>query len=140
MKKYLRFFATLLFLATSTGFLVSCGEKDKVTDSTEANNTVSLDGTRWEWRHPDADHTMGMLDVSVEFNGPRLVSVTTTDMSTGILTVKNYLGTYSCSGNNGTLALRDDDTETNFNATFTVNGSTMTLQCNGDTYTLTKKQ
>ena len=138
MTKYLSFFATLLILATSTGFLVSCGEKDKVTDSTEANNTVSLEGTTWLWRHPDYDHTMETLSVSVEFKVHRFVLLTMTDMSTGILTGKDHLGTYSCSGNNGTMTLRDDDTGTNFSATFTVNGSTMTLQCNGDTYTLTK--
>lgn len=141
MVKHLKFFMSLLLVAVTMGFLASC-EKDDVNDNANTNNTVQtvqLADTEWDWRNPDSNAT-GMLDVTVEFNGPALASVITTDFSTGILDPRSYLGTYTCSGNKGTLALRDDDTNTDFSATFTVNGTTMTLQFKGATYTLTKRQ
>ncbi len=143
MVKHLKFFMSLLLVAVTMGFLASCGEKDNANDNdTNANNTVEtvqLSDTEWDWHNPDSNAT-GMLDVTVEFNGPALASVITTDFSTGILDTDCYMGTYTCSGNSGTLALRDDDTNTDFSATFTVNGTTMTLQFKGATYTLTKRQ
>lgn len=141
MVKHLKFFMSLLLVAVTMGFLASC-EKDDVNDNANTNNTVQtvqLADTEWDWRNSDSNAT-GMLDVTVEFNGPALASVTTTDFSTGILNTDCYMGTYTCSGNSGTLALRDDDTNTDFSATFTVNGTTMTLQFKGATYTLTKRQ
>ena len=127
MIKHLKLFALLLFVATATFTFTSCGEKDVV--------DVNLADTEWLWSDSDAT---GIIDISVGFNGPKLADVHYTDMSTGIMDVKILLGTYTVSGNDGTLSLTDDDTGASVKATFTVNGSKMTFRFKGATYTLDK--
>lgn len=130
MVKYLRISALLLFVAAAMNVFYSCGEKD-------TEETVQLADTNWRWSDNDAT---GIIDLSVEFNGPKLVDVIVTDMATGVMDVKVYMGTYTCEGSNGTLSLRDDDTGASVDATFTVNGSKMTLRFKGASYTLTKEE
>ncbi len=137
MIKNLRTLALLLFVAASMTAFSACEEKDN-DNNTSGNTDASTQVADTEWDWSDLDGT-GIIDVSVEFNGPRLVSVITTDMSTGIMDVKVYQGTYTYSKGNGTLSLRDDDTNASVNATFTVKGTTMTLNFRGATYTLTKR-
>lgn len=137
MIKNLRTLALLLFVAASMTAFSACEEKDN-DNNTSGNTDASTQVADTEWDWSDLDGT-GIIDVSVEFNGPRLVSVITTDMSTGIMNVKVYQGTYTYSKGNGTLSLRDDDTNASVNATFTVKGTTMTLNFRGATYTLTKR-
>lgn len=136
MKKHLKAVALALFVAASAMCLTACGDKDNDDSSPEAVVNVQLADTDWAWRD---DEGTGIIDMTVEFNGPRLAAVTTTDMSTGIMDVNIYMGTYSVSGNSGTLSLTDDDDDTSFTASFSVSGNTMTLNFRGTTFSLTKR-
>lgn len=127
MIKRFKLFALLLIAAATMTTLFACN-KDNV-------ENVKLSDTEWSWSD---DNATGIIDLSVEFNGPKLASLDYTDMSTGVMDVHIYMGTYTVSGNEGTLSLRDDDTGDSVNITFTVNGSKMTLKFKGTTYTLEK--
>jgi len=134
-KQTFKTFAMLLFMAVTVFTFASCNKDDD--DSTnDVNNTIVLADTEWSWSDIDADE---IIDLSVEFNGPALADLTTTDMSSGIMQVYIYMGTYSVSGSQGTLHLKDDETDTPFNVNFSVSGNTMTLTYRGVTYNLTKE-
>lgn len=90
------------------------------------------------WRAEDPNSVHGVIDVSVDFNGPKLASLDYTDMSTGIMQCDALLGTYDYSEGEGKLLLKDDNYNP-VNIAFTVNKTTMTLKFKGITYTLTKQ-
>ena len=60
-------------------------------------------------------------------------------MTSGVMETDVLLGSYSVSGNEGSLSLRDEDAGTSVNVDFTVNGSKMTLKFRGVTYVLIKE-
>ena len=123
-------------MAASMITLASC-EKDNSDDNAATDNSVA--DTEWSWRVDDLDNATGMIDISVEFNGPKLASLIYTDISTGVMQTDVLIGTYSYSGGRGTLTLDDDYNNTTVNASFTISGTTMTLVFKGITYTLTKQ-
>ena len=140
MTKQLKVLTLLFFVAAVTFTFTACGDKDNDSDKpSNTDDSALVADTQWIWMDENTSST-GIIDVRVEFNGPRLASVITTDMSTGIMDVAIYQGTYTYSGGNGTLSLRDDDTNAPVNATFSVNGNTMTLNFKNKTYSLTKRQ
>ena len=128
MIKRFKLFALLLVAAVTMTTLFAC-EKDNV-------ENVKLSDTEWDWSD---DNASGIIDLSVEFNGPKLASLQYTDMSTGVMDVHILIGSYSVDGNKGTLSLRDEDAGTSVNVDFTVNGNKMTLKFKGTNYTLTKE-
>ena len=127
MIKRFKLFALLLVAAVTMTTLFAC-EKDNV-------ENVKLSDTEWDWSD---DNASGIIDLSVEFNGPKLASLQYTDMSTGVMDVHILIGSYSVDGNKGTLSLRDEDAGTSVNVDFTVNGNKMTLKFKGTTYVLEK--
>ena len=127
MIKRFKLFALLLIAAATMTTLFACN-KDNV-------ENVKLSDTEWSWSD---DNATGIIDLSVEFNGPKLASLDYTDMSTGVMDVNILIGSYSVDGNKGTLSLRDDDAGTSVNVDFTVNGNKMTLKFKGTTYVLEK--
>ena len=145
MRKYFKTFALLLLVASaSMVVLAACTEKEDSNTSTNTNTTVdnspAVADTEWDWRTEDPDHATGMLDVSVEFNGPKLASLIYTDFSTGILETDVLLGTYSYSGGRGTMTLDDDSNNTTVSVPFSVSDTTMTITFRNVTYNLTKRQ
>jgi hypothetical protein len=128
MIKRFKLFALLLIAAATMTTLFACN-KDNV-------ENVKLSDTEWSWSD---DNATGIIDLSVEFNGPKLASLDYTDMSTGVMDVNILIGSYSVDGNKGTLSLRDEDAGTSVNVDFTVNGNKMTLKFKGTNYTLTKE-
>ncbi|MBP5645240.1 MAG: hypothetical protein J6W95_04870 [Bacteroidales bacterium] len=128
MIKRFKLFALLLIAAATMTTLFACN-KDNV-------ENVKLSDTEWGWSD---DNATGIIDLSVEFNGPKLASLDYTDMSTGVMDVNILIGSYSVDGNKGTLSLRDEDAGTSVNVDFTVNGNKMTLKFKGTNYTLTKE-
>ena len=127
MIKRFKLFALLLIAAATMTTLFACN-KDNV-------ENVKLSDTEWSWSD---DNATGIIDLSVEFNGPKLASLDYTDMSTGVMDVNILIGSYSVDGNKGTLSLRDEDAGTSVNVDFTVNGNKMTLKFKGTTYVLEK--
>ena len=91
--------------------------------------------TNWEWYDPDATD---VYRVQVEFNGPMLVSVIKEAMVGGIMDIQCYLGNYTYSNGSGSLSLEDDN-HAPINASFTIDGTRMSLTLQGGSYTLTKK-
>ena len=129
MKRILKSIALLLVLFATTFSFTSCSEKEEV-------ENVKLSDTSWRWSDENA---ATIIDLSVEFNGPKLASLIYTDMTSGVMETDVLLGSYSVSGNEGSLSLRDEDAGTSVNVDFTVNGSKMTLKFRGVTYVLIKE-
>ncbi len=136
MLKHLKTFAMLLMVAASMNCFTSCNKDDDDKKSSASN--VVLSGTEWYWSHSDLNH-MGIVSVSADFNGPMLASMTVTDMSTGIMDTRIYSGSYSCSGNSGTMTLQEDYSSPSFSVPFSVSGNTMSVQFRGSSYDLTKR-
>jgi hypothetical protein len=128
---------TMLFFVAATMFsFSSCSKDDDNKTASDAPETVA--DTEWMWRAEDPNSVHGVIDVSVDFNGPKLASLDYTDMSTGIMQCDALLGTYEYSDGEGKLLLKDDNYNP-VNIAFTVNKTTMTLKFKGVTYTLTKQ-
>lgn len=145
--KYFKTFAVILFAAATMVSFSSCSKDDDSKSSSETpgvnptpgtGDATALYGTEWMWLDEDMNNTE-IFEVRVDFNGP-LVSLDVWDMYTGIMNLVNYMGTYTYSGGNGTMSLRNSDTDASASATFSVSGNTMTLNFKGATYTLTKRQ
>ena len=128
MIKRFKLFALLLVAAATMTTLFACN-KDNV-------ENVKLSDTSWRWSDVNA---ATIIDLSVEFNGPKLASLIYTDMTSGVMETDVLLGSYSVSGNEGSLSLRDEDAGTSVNVDFTVDGNKMTLKFKGTNYTLTKE-
>ena len=123
----------LMFVAAATLFAASCSkDEDGV-----ANAPESVADTEWSWSEEGEDLT-GIIDVSVEFNGPALASLSYTDMSTGIMQSDVLIGRYSYADGKGTMSLEDSDWNT-VSIGFTVSGSTLSLRFKGTDYVLTKR-
>ncbi|MBP5536024.1 MAG: hypothetical protein J6X62_04445 [Bacteroidales bacterium] len=127
----------LLFAAAAMLTFASCNKDNSDTD-TPANESATVADTEWRWGAEDPNSVAGIIDISVEFNGPKLASLTYTDMSTGIMQSDVMIGTYTYTNGKGTLNLRDDNNNTTVNASFTISGTKMTLSFKGTTYSLTK--
>ncbi len=126
----------LLFVMTATAVsFTSCGDKEDDTPSGSDTN-ISLTDTNWSWY--DYEATTGVIDMRVEFFGPKLVDMIYTDMTTGVMQVYVYSGTYSVSGSGGTMNLHGDDYSDAVTVSFTVEGNKMKFTFKGVNYTLTK--
>ncbi|MBO7490361.1 MAG: hypothetical protein J6T88_08800 [Bacteroidales bacterium] len=137
MVKKIKKIAMLLFVAATVLSFNACGEKENENSDSNSNDAWMLADTEWNWNDLESDE---VFDVTVEFNGPKLASLRLWDFSTGIMQLSSYMGTFTYSGGNGTLDLRDSDTDAHVTATFKVAGTTMTLTFKGATYTLTKTE
>ena len=134
--KYLKFVALLLCVAVSATAFNACSKDEKTSStSTNTNAPASVADTNWEWYDPDATD---VYRVQVEFNGPMLVSVIKEAMVDGIMDIQCYLGNYTYSNGSGSLSLEDDN-HAPINASFTIDGTRMSLTLQGGSYTLTKK-
>lgn len=126
---------TMLLFVAATMFTFSSCNKDTTDTATDAPTTVA--DTEWEWS--DSNNTSGLIDVEVEFNGPKLADLIYIDMSTGIMQTDALLGTYTYSSGKGTLTLKDETNNTTIKLSFTISGTKLTFTFKGVTYTLTKK-
>lgn len=137
--------AMMAMFALSMTTMVSC-EKDDSTTSTEnnggsnsgGNNGGGTDETRslWYTRWELETGTYGEADY---FN----VYVTFTNYSARVHRASgynsdDYSGAYTYSGGNGTIELLDLHDVNQGTATFSISGSTMTLNLLGETYQLPK--
>lgn len=136
MVKQIKKLTMLFFVAAIMFSFASCSKDDDNKTTSDAPETVA--DTEWKWRADDSNSVHGVIDVSVEFNGPKLADLTYVDMSTGIMQCDALLGTYEYSDGEGKLLLKDDNYNP-VNIAFTVNKTTMTLKFKGITYTLTKQ-
>ena len=132
--KILKKIAAILIVAVTMVSFISCNKDDKEA-STNTNAPASVADTNWEWYDPDATD---VYRVQVEFNGPMLVSVIKEAMVDGIMDIQCYLGNYTYSNGSGSLSLEDDN-HAPINASFTIDGTRMSLTRQGGSYTLTKK-
>lgn len=132
--KILKKIAAILIVAVTMVSFISCNKDDKEA-STNTNAPASVADTNWEWYDPDATD---VYRVQVEFNGPMLVSVIKEAMVDGIMDIQCYLGNYTYSNGSGSLSLEDDN-HAPINASFTIDGTRMSLTLQGGSYTLTKK-
>ena len=69
-------------------------------------------------------------EASANTNAPAMVG--------GIIDIQCYLGNYTYSNGSGSLSLEDDN-HAPINASFTIDGTRMSLTLQGGSYTLTKK-
>ena len=132
--KILKKIAAILIVAVTMVSFISCNKDDKEA-SANTNSPASVADTNWEWYDPDATD---VYRVQVEFNGPMLVSVIKEAMVDGIMDIQCYLGNYTYSNGSGSLSLEDDN-HAPINASFTIDGTRMSLTLQGGSYTLTKK-
>jgi hypothetical protein len=132
--KILKKIAAILIVAVTMVSFISCNKDDKEA-SANTNAPASVADTNWEWYAPDATD---VYRVQVEFNGPMLVSVIKEAMVDGIMDIQCYLGNYTYSNGSGSLSLEDDN-HAPINASFTIDGTRMSLTLQGGSYTLTKK-
>ena len=132
--KILKKIAAILIVAVTMVSFISCNKDDKEA-SANTNAHASVADTNWEWYDPDATD---VYRVQVEFNGPMLVSVIKEAMVDGIMDIQCYLGNYTYSNGSGSLSLEDDN-HAPINASFTIDGTRMSLTLQGGSYTLTKK-
>lgn len=129
---------TLLLFVTATMFTFSSCSKDENDSGTPSDALATVADTRWEWR--DNNYISGVINVEVEFDGPRLADLIYIDMGTGIMQTDVLIGTYTYSNGQGTLTLDDETNNTIVNLSFTVSATTLTLTFKGVTYTLNKIQ
>ena len=134
--KYLKFVALLLCVAVSATAFNACSKDEKTSStSTNTNAPALVADTEWEWYDHDATD---VYRVQVEFNGPASAFVIKEGMVDGILNVQSFMGSYNYAGGSGTLYLNDDN-HAPINASFTIDGTRMSLTLQGGSYTLTKK-
>jgi len=134
----------MLFAAVMAISMVSCGEKDNGTDTPGGNgsgggNTPStLDGTMWLYT-VGTNSQDGYVYVGVGFE-MGMASVNHTYCVGGEQTYEIYSGSYTYTATSGTITLIDIQTQQSVGtATFSISGTTMTLNLQGETYTLTKQ-
>ena len=137
----------MMFVAAAAMMFASCDKDNTATTSTENNgggnnggggNGGSTDETRplWYTRWELETGTYGEADY---FN----VYVTFTNYSARVHRASgynsdDYSGAYTYSGGNGTIELLDLHDVNQGTATFSISGSTMTLNLLGETYQLPK--
>ena len=134
MKKIFTMLAAILTLCGASLF-TSCSKDDNRDSASTTNAPASVADTDWEWYDPEATDVYRM---QAEFNGPVLASVIREAMVDGIMDVQVYQGNYTYSNGSGTMSLENDNVSVS--ASFSIDGSQMTLTMLGGSYTLTKKQ
>lgn len=133
--KLLKAIAAILVVATTMVAFTSCSKDDNKDSASTTNAPASVADTDWEWYDPEATDVYRM---QAEFNGPVLASVIREAMVDGIMDVQVYLGNYTYSNGSGTMSLENDNVTVS--ASFSIDGSQMTLTMLGGSYTLAKKQ
>lgn len=140
---------SILMVAFALTAMVGCTEKeDNAGNSSNGSNggnnggggtPTTLDGTTWLYQ-TGTNGQQGFVYAGVSFDyGMASVNITTN--TSGENDYKIYAGSYTYSGGNGTIVLRNVQTqEEQGTATFSISGSTMTLTVQGQTYTLQKQE
>ena len=143
MKRTIPHIATvLLFMAATLFTFSSCSEKENGGPSGNSTNyPESVENTSWGWGYSGGSEVINgynsiLLRFSIFMDKP------TIDLQLGRpdWSADNYHGdTYTYSEGNGTLTLMHTSTHEPVTATFSINGTKMTLKINGATYSLTKR-
>ena len=135
---------SILMIAFALTAMVACGdEKDNAEPQNNNNNNnnnpsiESVDHTLWTYT-VGTNGQQGYQYVGVGFDyGMATVNITTN--TTGENEYLIYGGAYTYSNGSGTITLNDVASQTTVGtATFSISGSTMTLNALGSTYTLSK--
>lgn len=134
---------SILMVAFAMTAMIACGNDEIGNDtpggSTPGGNTeTNLDGTSWLYT-VGTNSQDGYVYVGVAFD-MGMATVNHTYCTGGEQTYEIYGGAYTYAGGNGTITLNDVATQQNVGtATFTISGTTLTLQLFGENYTLQKK-
>ncbi len=135
-------FAFLMVAMFATA-MVSCSKDDKDnngggTSGGGGSDVASVDGTLWRYE-TGTNGQPGYVYAGVGFDyGMASVNITTN--TTGENEYQIYAGPYTYSNGSGTINMMDVSTGASIGtATFTINGTNMTLNALGGTYTLAKQ-
>lgn len=137
-----KLFSILMMVAAMTAF-VACSEKDNGTDTPGGNNggnteITDLNGTSWLYT-VGTNSQDGYVYVGVAFD-MGMSTVNHTYCTGGEQTYEIYGGAYTYSAGSGSITLIDMSIQQNVGtATFSISGSTLTLNLLGETYTLAKQ-
>lgn len=135
---------SILMMAAAMMAMVACSEKDNTTAGGNNNGggntgTTDLNGTSWLYT-VGTNSQDGYIYVGVGFD-MGMATVNHTYCTGGEQTYEIYGGAYTYSAGNGTITLNDIASQQNVGtATFSINGTTLTLHLLGETYTLAKQQ
>ena len=125
--------AMLLFMAATVVTFGACGEKEE--ENNAPDDAKQLENTHWSYSNEDDD-----VYVYVHFEEWKQVHVNKTYMVDGLMTQDLYDGSYTYSAGKGTMKLYVDFSSFDtFETTFSISGTTMTLNLKGETFTLTKE-
>lgn len=134
----------LLFVAATMLTFSACSEKENEIPGGGGNSTnypESVENTTWGWGYSGGSEVINgynsiLLRFFVFMDKPAIdLQFCRPDWS-----ADNYHGdTYTYSEGNGLLTLMHTSTHEPVTATFSINGTKMTLKINGDTYSLTKR-
>lgn len=111
----------------------ACGEKEE--ENNAPDDTKLLENTHWSYSNEDDD-----IYVYVHFEEWKQVHVNKTYTVDGLMTQDLYDGHYTYSAGKGTMKLYVDFSSFDtFETTFSISGTTMTLNLKGEVFTLTKE-
>lgn len=141
---------TMCLAALMTVGMVACGEKEKPEPNTNGNNGGSNGGDAptsladTYWYHVDGNVMTEGTVTTLYFEDESLCAFEISHyVADGEEEVEDVLmlciGTYTYSAGSGNIHFTDTTfTQDMGNATFSISGNTLTLNYNGETYTLTK--
>lgn len=132
---------SILMMAAAMTAMVACGEKDNTTDNSGGNTEITdLNGTMWRYDHGTLGED-GFLSVALSFVSASYSSISVTTYNNGMADGVPYGGPYTYTNGQGSIELTNMSTQQPVGtATFSISGTTLTLQMLGETYTLTKQQ
>jgi len=125
--------AMLLLVATTLVTFGACGDKEE--ENNAPDDAKLLENTHWSYSNEDED-----IYVIVRFEEWKQVHVNKTYMVDGLMTQDLYDGSYTYSAGKGTMKLYVDFSSFDtFETTFSISGTTMTLNLKGETFSLTQE-
>lgn len=130
------------FLAAAAVLFAACGEDEENTP-TPGNTTPTVAGTSWVGYqgNPQADDNYAVYTLNLGSDNRCSLSIDFFAAAQGgHYATTDFTGTYTLSGNNGTMTLTDGrDDKGTYNDTFTLNGNSMTLTHGRTTISLAKQ-
>ena len=130
-----------MFVAAAAMMFASCDKDDSETNSPNGNTGSNVDvaGNTWVGYqgNPQTDDSYATYTLSFNDGSNCSMSIAFYAASEGgNYATTNFAGTYTISGNNGTLTMTDNILGEEYNDTFTLNGDVLTLKHASATITM----